>query len=73
VDAIAAPFVQGQLRNEYLTFTIESECACCGKEIQIELDSELKFSVSDPQAKPLVFIPSVDFKSLEDPSIIDAF
>jgi len=67
------PFVQGQLRNEPLTFIIQTECSHCGKEIRIEIDSDLNCSVSDPDAKPLVFVPMVDFSTLEDPSIIDAF
>jgi hypothetical protein len=65
--------VQGQLRNENLTFTIQTECAHCGKEIRIEMDSQLNYSVSEPNAKPLIFVPMVDFGRLEDPSIIDAF
>jgi len=65
--------VQGQLRNEALTFTIQTECAHCGKEMHIEMDSELNYYVSDPDARPLVFVPIVDFSTLEDPSIIDAF
>jgi hypothetical protein len=65
--------VQGQLRNEALTFTIRTECAHCGKEICIEIDSKLRFSVSEPGSNPLVFVPRVDFSKLEDPSIIDAF
>jgi hypothetical protein len=65
--------VQGQLRNEALTFTIQTACAHCGKEIRIQMDSELNYSVLNPDAKPLVFVPLVDFSTLEDPSIIDAF
>jgi hypothetical protein len=65
--------VQGQLRNEDLTFTIQTECAHCGKEMLIEMDSQLKYSVSNSDSKPLVFVPMVDFSTLEDPSIIDAF
>ena len=41
--------------------------------MQIEMDSELNYSVSAPDAKPLVFVPMVDFSTLKDPSIIDAF
>ena len=67
------PFVQGQLRNEYLIFTIESVCAQSGKEISIEIDSNLKYKVLSPGAQPLIFVPNVDFSTLEDPSIIDAF
>jgi len=65
--------VQGQLRKENLTFTIQTECAHCGKEIRIEMDSQLNYSVSEPNARPLIFVPMVDFGKLEDPSIIDAF
>ena len=65
--------MQGQLRNEHLSFTIHTSCAHCGEEIQIEIDSVLNYSVSTPGAKPLIFIPMVDFGALEDPSIIDAF
>jgi len=65
--------VQGQLRKEALTFTIQTECAHCGKEIHIEMDSELNFSVSNSNAKPLIFVPMVDFSTLEDLSIIDSF
>jgi hypothetical protein len=73
IDAIATPFVQGQLRKEALTFTIQTECAHCGKQFHIEIDSDLNYSVSEPDAKPLIFVPMVDFAALEDPSIIDAF
>lgn len=41
--------------------------------MRIEMDSELNYTVSDPDARPLVFVPLVDFSKLEDPSIIDAF
>jgi hypothetical protein len=41
--------------------------------MHIEIDSDLKYSVSEPDARPLVFVPIVDFNTLEDPSIIDAF
>jgi hypothetical protein len=70
---MATPFVQGQLREETLTFTIQTECAHCGKGIHIEVDSELNYSVSDPHAEPLIFVPMVNFSTLEDHSIIDAF
>lgn len=65
--------MQGQLRQEEMQFAITSECAHCGKPIHIEIDSALKFRVVEPDADPLVFVPMVDFQTLEDPSIIDAF
>jgi hypothetical protein len=65
--------VQGQLRQEHLSFRIETECAHCGQPIAIEIDSELKYTVLTPGAEPVIFAPLVDFERLKDPSIIDAF
>jgi hypothetical protein len=70
---MATPFVQGQLRGEDLSFTIETSCAHCGQPIHIEMDSELNYSVVKEGAVPLIYVPMVDFCKLEDPSIIDAF
>jgi hypothetical protein len=65
--------VQGQLREEGLSFTIETECAHCKQPLHLEMDTDLNYSVAEDEAKPLVFVPMVDFDKLEDPSIIDAF
>jgi hypothetical protein len=70
---MATPFVQGQLRKEHLDFSIETECACCNKPIHIQIDSQLDFRVQEVDADPLIFVPVVNFNTLEDPSIIDAF
>jgi hypothetical protein len=37
------------------------------------MDRELNCSVANSDAKTLIFVPTVDFGTLEDPSIIDAF
>ncbi len=65
--------MQGQLRKEALSFSIETSCAHCGQPIHIEMDSELGYRVMEEGAKPLVHVPMVDLHKLEDPSIIDAF
>jgi hypothetical protein len=65
--------VQGQLRNEYLQFEIETRCGHCGEPIRIAIDSNLKYSVRETQSDLLAFVPMVDFDRLKDPSIIDAF
>jgi hypothetical protein len=66
------PFVQGHLRNEPLSVNIETECAHCGAAIQIEIDSELTYRVTEGEA-PLIFLPLVDFERLRAPNIIDDF
>jgi hypothetical protein len=65
--------VQGQLRGEDLSFTIETSCAHCGQPIHIEMDAELNYRVVEEGTEPLIHVPMVDFAELEDPSIIDAF
>jgi hypothetical protein len=65
--------VQGQLRNEKLTFTIQTSCNHCQAPIGLEIDSDLNYRLLDPGSEPLIFVPMVDFARLEDPSIIDAF
>ncbi len=70
--------MQGQLRKEKLSFLIETTCAHCGQPLHIQIDSDLQYTVQESTvfpnpASPLVFVPSVDFDKLQDPSIIDAF
>lgn len=72
---IASPFVQGRLRNEYLSISIETECGHCGKPLNLEIDSELNYSVAEARAgaEPRVYAPMLDVAKLDDPSIIDDF
>jgi hypothetical protein len=65
--------VQGKLRNQYLTVKIDSECAHCGKSIQIEMDSDLVYKVKDSDCKPVIFVPDVNLFKIADESIIDSF
>ena len=65
--------MQGQLRQETLTFFIQTSCAHCGQPIHLEIDSDLQYKVAEAEAEPLVFVPTVNFARLKDPSIIDAF
>jgi hypothetical protein len=68
------PFVQGQLRkDENLTFRIETECAHCHQPIHIEIDGALNYRIAEEDSSPLIFVPMVNFGTLDDPSIIDAF
>jgi hypothetical protein len=39
----------------------------------IEIDGELRYHIVEGETEPLVFVPLVDFTTLTDPSIIDAF
>ena len=53
-----------------MTAIIETECACCGRELRLEIDSDLQMDAG--VAAPLVCTPFVDVSRL-GPSIIDDF
>jgi hypothetical protein len=65
--------VQGRLRKESLSCEIATECACCGRAISITMHHDLSYRVSEPEVRPLFFVPIVDFTRLEAPSIVDDF
>lgn len=56
-----------------MTFKMVTECAHCGRALHLKFDNDLNYELMEGDAAPLVFVPSVDFDKLEDPSIIDAF
>jgi hypothetical protein len=65
--------VQGQLRKEPLSITIDTVCAHCDHPIKIELNSEMKYQVDKEGAIPLVFRPQIDWESFSKPNIISDF
>ena len=67
------PFVQGQLTGEPLSVTVTTACAHCGEPIQLEIDSDADARVIGSNADPLTFVPDVDFSTLPDKCITDAF
>ena len=70
---MAAPFVQGRLREEHLSVVISTECAHCGRRMLIEVDSELRYRVDEEEAEPLVFEPHINWATFTDPNIIHAY
>jgi hypothetical protein len=65
--------VQGRLRGKPLIVTVESSCAHCGAPLSLSIDSELRVEVLKGGTEPRLFHPFVDFGTLREPSIIDAF
>jgi hypothetical protein len=65
--------VQGHLRKEEVTIRVDTECAHCQKPMQLEIDSHMQCRCQDTGCRPIIFIPEVDFGSLKDPTIIEAF
>ncbi len=73
VDAIAAPFVQGHLQNKVIAVEIETKCKHCEQSLHILIDSNMKVSVREEGATPLVFMPDVDWEKFSQRTIIDAY
>jgi hypothetical protein len=72
-DAFATPFVQGRLRNEQLSVTVNTACAHCGKPMKLKIDSDLSCKTEDDGCAPIIFLPDVDLIGLADESIIQSF
>lgn len=56
-----------------MSVKIQTQCAHCRKEINIQVSSELDFSVRETEAEVLVFEPDVVWSRLTDPNIIHAY
>jgi len=66
------PFVQGQLRRESISVTIDSQCAHCSRPMRLHVDGDLNYR-SEDATDPMIYLPIVDFAKLKEPSIIDSF
>ena len=65
--------MQGHLRNEPVSITVDSECAHCSEPLTLEIDSDMNVRVDPPDAEPMVFSPDVRLFDVRAPSIIDDF
>jgi hypothetical protein len=61
------------LRGEPLSCLIETECGHTARPLSLQIDADLACRVGEPGAAPVLSIPLVDLKKLDDPSIVDAF
>jgi hypothetical protein len=71
-DALATPFVQGQLRDRPTSVAIDTSCAHCGRPMHVDVDSTMKVSCEEG-TKPLLFSPDVDWSTFEEQNIIHAY
>lgn len=67
---MAAPFVEGRLRNEPLSIEIRTTCVHCGREMTLVVGSDLRYEVAQKDADPHVFEPRVDWSTFHGPNII---
>jgi hypothetical protein len=65
--------VYGRLQNKDLTFTINTKCANSGKEIQIDLDSEMNITSMTEGAEPMYSTALINTDKMKEKSIVDVF
>jgi len=65
--------VYGRLQKKELSFTIQSECANSGRQIEIALDSELNVTNVTDGSDPMFCLPLVFLAKTKSPSIVDVF
>ena len=52
---------------------IETQCRHCAAPLHIALDGALGVSLREAAARPLVFMPDVDWQKFSERTIIDAY
>ncbi len=52
---------------------IETKCKHCGRPMNIEMDSNLNYHMEDEHARPLVFMPDINWAAFREPNIIHAY
>jgi hypothetical protein len=65
--------VYGRLQNKALTFTINTACANSGKQIQIDLDSDLNITGMTEGANPIYSMALINTDRMKEISIVDIF
>jgi hypothetical protein len=65
--------VYGRLQSREITFTIESKCANSGKQIRIELDSELNITGMTEGCEPMYSMALINTDRMKETSIVDVF
>ncbi len=65
--------MQGHLRSEPVSITVETECEHCSEPLTLEIDNDMNVQIEQVGADPMVFIPDVQVFDVEAPSIVDDF
>jgi lactam utilization protein B len=65
--------VQGRLRKESISVTVDTVCTHCDHPITIMIDSEMNVEVAQENASLHIFDPQIDWESFSAPNIIHDF
>ena len=52
---------------------LETRCEHCNLEMHLTIDSEMRVSIRESGADPLVFLPDIDWHSFSERTIIDSY
>lgn len=63
----------GRLQKRNLAFTIQSQCANSGRQIEIALDSELNIANVTDGPDPMFCLPMVSLANIQEPGIVNIF
>ena len=73
MDALAAPFVQGQLVERVVSAVVETTCVQSGRPLVFEVDSRMVWRSDGEAVRPMVFEPLVDWRTFDDPTIVHRY
>jgi hypothetical protein len=65
--------VYGSLKNKDLTFTIDTKCANSGRDIHIEMDSDMNITAMTEGAEPMYSMALINTDKMKEKSIVDVF
>jgi hypothetical protein len=67
---MATPFVQGRLRKTALSIRVQSRCAECRGDLEIDVSDQMDWQVRTGTDAILVFEPSIDWAAFSAPTIV---
>ncbi len=67
------PSCKGNYKKRIVSVEIETKCKHCGQSLHILIDSNMRVSVREEGAAPLVFMPEIDWEKFAERTIIDAY
>lgn len=65
--------MQGRLRKQVVSASVQSECAACRAVLEFRIDSEFRWRIETGPPSPLLFEPSIDWTRFRAPTIVNDY
>lgn len=65
--------MQGRIRGEHVSASVQSECAECRAELGFTIDSEFRWRIEIGGPGPLLFEPSIDWAGFRGATIVNDY